>query len=214
MIEAMDTFSRRRLLFVGAAAMTIGSCSSLIGPSGPPPQIYRLGPAFPPPAGGEAVSWQLAVGRPSTTQALDTERIALLRGSVLDYYANAQWNDSVPRLLQDLLVEAFEKSGRVPAVARESESLRPDYVLTSEIRDFEAQYDSENGAPLVVVDIMTKLMTPAGRVIGSLETKQRARAGQNSVPSVVAAFDEALAGALAEIVAWTIERPSLRASAP
>jgi cholesterol transport system auxiliary component len=205
MNAAMDCFSRRRLLLVGAATMALGGCGSLIGPSGPPPQIYRLDPVFPPPAGGRAVSWQLAVGRPDATQTIDTERIALLRGSVMDYYADAQWNDAVPRLVQELLVEAFEKSGRVPAVARESASLRADYVLTSEIRDFQAQYDSESGPPLVVADVIVKLLTPSGRVVNSLDTKQTARAGANSVPSVVAAFDQALAGALAEIVAWALQ---------
>jgi cholesterol transport system auxiliary component len=201
----LESLSRRHLLLVGSATMAVGGCGSLLGPSGPPPQIYRLDPTFPPPAGGGAVSWQIAVGRPYATQTLDTERIALLRGSQMDYYADAQWNDTVPRLVQDLLVEAFEKNGRVPAVARESESLHADYVLASEIRDFEAQYDSADGAPLIAVDIVVKLLTPAGHVVSSLETKQTARAGQNSVASVVAAFDQAVAAALAEISAWTLQ---------
>ncbi|HEY6578914.1 MAG TPA: ABC-type transport auxiliary lipoprotein family protein [Rhizomicrobium sp.] len=212
MMLQIASVSRRRLLLIGAATAALGGCGSLLGPSGPPPQIYRLEPSFPPPAAGATVSWQLAVGRPYATQTLDTERIALLRGAAMDYYADAQWNDSAPRLLQDLLVEAFEKSGHIPAVAREAESLRADYALTSELRDFEAQYDTENGAPLVVVDLVVKLLTPGGRVVNSLDTKQTARAAQNSVASVVVAFDQALGAALSEIVAWTLQAPPPHAS--
>lgn len=210
MNTTMVFFSRRRLLLVGSAAMTLGGCGDLLGPSGPPPQIYRLDPALPPKGTGAVVPWQLAVARPSASHTLDTERITLLRGSMMDYYADAQWNDTVPRLVQDFLVQAFEKSGHVPAVARESESLRPDYVLTTEIRDFEAQYDSANGTPLITIDLAVKLLTPGGHVVSSLDARPTVRAGQNNIASVVAAFDQAFAAALSEIVDWAITAPPPR----
>src|SRR5579864_1735200 len=158
-------FTRHAALF--AAALTcfaIAGCGSLIGPSNPPPQIYRLNPQMPSRAAGAAATWQLAVARPDASQSLDTDRIALLRGSVMDYYADAQWSDSTPRLVQSLLVQAFDSSGRVQAGTRES-SLRADLTLTSEMHDFEAQYDSADAAPTVVVDIQAKLLDSRGEVI-------------------------------------------------
>ena len=191
-----------------AALLTLGGCGSLIGPSGPPPQIYRLEPNLSPASGGTSVSWQLAVARPNTTQTLDTERIALTRGPVMDYYADAQWNDNVPRLVQSLLVEAFEKSGRIAAVAPESEGLHADYLLVTEIRNFEARYAGATGTPDVIVDIEAKLVDPRGKVIGSLDARQTAPAGQNSIPAVVMAFDQAAAAAFAQIVTWTLQAPA------
>ncbi len=199
--------ARRTLLLTGVAVVVLSGCGSLLGPSSPPPQIYRLEPAFPPPAAGTTLSWQLGIAHPDATATLDRERIALLRGAVMDYYADAQWTDSVPRLVQALLVEAFEKSGRLPAVARESAGVRADYTLETEIRDFDAQYDSAAGAPLVVVEIEARLLAPRGQVIASLDARQTARAGANSVAAVVQAFDEAVGAALGQIVTWTLQAP-------
>jgi cholesterol transport system auxiliary component len=198
-----------RRLFVPATALllALAGCGSLIGPSNPPPQIYRLAPASPAAPGGAQIGWQLTIGRPGASQTLDSERIALSRGAMMDYFADAQWNDNVPRLLQSSAVEAFERSGRIAAVGPESAGLRADYLLETDIRDFEAQYDSTNGAPLVVVDIAARLVDPRGKVITTREVRQTAPAGQNSVAGVVAAFDQATAAALADLVAWALQTP-------
>jgi cholesterol transport system auxiliary component len=201
-------FSAAKTLARAAAILTLLAlthCGGLLGPSNPPPQIYRLSPGPSLPPGGTSVPWQLAVGRPDTTQTLDTDRIALFRGPVMDYYADAQWNDSAPRLVQSLLVEAFDKSGRVQSAPRDSASLRADLTLATELRDFEAQYDNANGAPLVVVDIQAKLLDQRGQVIGSLDSRQTARASENTIASVVLAFDGAIAASLSQIVAWTLQ---------
>jgi cholesterol transport system auxiliary component len=197
--------SRRHLVAGTAALFVLAGCGSLLGPSGPPPQIYRLAPGFPPAAGGAPVSWQLAVAPPNATQTLDTIRITLVRGETMDYYADAQWNDTVPRLVQSLLVEAFEQSGRIAAAAPESAGLRANYVLATDIRDFDAQYDTANGAPNVVVKIEAKLVGERGNVVASLNARQTARASQNNVAAVVAAFDQATGAALTQIVAWTLQ---------
>ena len=186
-------------------ALVLAGCGSLLGPSTPPAQIYRLSPEMAAQPGGQPVVWQLAVARPDATQTLDTDRIALLRGSVMDYYADAQWTDSAPRLVQSLLVQAFDKSGRVQAASRDSASLRADMTLATELRDFEAQYDAAEGAPLVVIDIQAKMLDQRGQVIASLDSRQTARAAQNSLPTVVAAFDEAVAASLSQIVTWSLQ---------
>ena len=197
--------ARRFALFVATLlCLTTAGCGSLIGPSNPPAQIYRLSPELASPTAGPTLRWQLAVARPSTSRTLDSDRIALLRGAVMDYYADAQWNDSVPRLLQSLLVEAFDRSGRIQAASTDS-NLRADYTLTTEVRDFEAQYDAPNTAPTVVIDIETKLFDPRGQVIASMDSRQTARATQDSLAGVVAAFDQAMGAALARIVGWTLE---------
>ncbi|HEY3637289.1 MAG TPA: ABC-type transport auxiliary lipoprotein family protein [Rhizomicrobium sp.] len=199
--------SRRALIPASALFLALAGCGSLLGPSTPPPQIYRLAPEFPAASGGAPVSWQLSIARPSTAQTLDSERITLLRGSVMDYYADAQWNDTVPRLVQSMLAQAFERSGRITAVATESEGLRADYLLVTELRDFDAQYDSENGAPLAVVDISAKLLDQRGKVIAVHDARQTARAAQNNVASVVAAFDQASGAAFADIAGWALQAP-------
>lgn len=204
MMRAFNAARRSALMATALACFATTGCSSLIGPSNPPAQIYRLSPEMTSKPGGSAVKWQLAVARPDTSQILDSNRIALLRGSVMDYYADAQWNDSAPRLVQSLLVEAFDRSGRVQSATTES-NLRADMLLTSELRDFEAQYVAANTPPEVVIDIQAKLLDPRGQVIASIDSRQTARATQDSVAAVVDAFDRAMTAALAQIVDWTLQ---------
>jgi cholesterol transport system auxiliary component len=187
------------------AVFVLAGCGSLLGPSNPPAQIYRLNPDVVLQPDEPPVAWQLAVARPDATQTLDTDRIALLRGAAMDFYADAQWNDTAPRLVQSLLVQAFDKSGRVQAAPRDSASLRADMTLATELRDFEAQYDTAEAPPQTVIDIEAKLLDPRGQVIVSLNSRQTARASQNSVASVVAAFDQAMAAALSQIVSWSLQ---------
>lgn len=180
----------------------------MIGP-GPAPQLYVLRPKLDPIADVPEAGWQLGVSLPDAAQSLDTERIALeLTSQTMDYYANSAWQDRAPVIVQRALLEGFEKSGKIKAVARDTEGIRADYLLQSDLRSFEARYDVPDTAPTVVVDISAKLVRPQSREIAAtLQSRHTATAGTNSVPAVVAAFDEALGQAVEEIVAWALNAP-------
>jgi cholesterol transport system auxiliary component len=197
--------SRRGLLVGGALALLLSGCSGLIGPSGPPPQIYVLEPDLHGLSDVPEVSWQLAVGTPDASESLDATRIALHRGAVMDYFADARWTDAVPLLIQAKLIEAFEKGGKIRAVAATSDAVRADYVLESTLRDFQANYDSPNGTPKIVVDIVVRVVN-AGRsdIVATHDFHQEAPAARNDIPSVVAAFNLASGAVLEEIASWTL----------
>jgi len=200
--------SRRSILLAGAASFALAGCTNMIGP-GPAPQLYVLRPKLDPIADVPEAGWQLGVSLPDAAQSLDTERIALeLTSQTMDYYANSAWQDRAPVIVQRALLEGFEKSGKIKAVARDTEGIRADYLLQSDLRSFEARYDVPDTAPTVVVDISAKLVRPQSREIAAtLQSRHTATAGTNSVPAVVAAFDEALGQAVEEIVAWALNAP-------
>ena len=199
--------SRRGLLVAGASALVLAGCGNLIGPSGPPAQIYVLQPTLGPLQDAPHVSFQLVVAEPNASESLDTIRVALIRGQMMDYYANAQWTDAVPHLVQTFLVQAFEGSGKIGAVASSTDGIRADYVLATEIRNFEAKYASDNGPPTIVVDIVARLLTIDHRdVIATLYSHHEAPAARNDIPSVVAAFDQATGASLEEIATWTLRQ--------
>ena len=205
--NAFPPLARRNLLAACASTLFLAGCGdsfSLIQPSSSPLALYRLQPEFHALDDAPRVDWQLVIARPYAMQSLDTERIALVRGQTMDYYANAQWTDSVPRLIQSLLVEAFEQSGKIAAVGRETDGAHADYTLASELRDFTAHFDSDNGAPGVVVAMRAKLVTARGEVVASLGATHTAQAAQNSVASTVEAFDQALGAVLEQIVGWAL----------
>jgi cholesterol transport system auxiliary component len=199
----------RRAFLAGAGAFALSACSIIKGPI--VPQLYLLRPALATPMGGP-VPWRLSVGLPNAALSLDTARIALTRSTtMLDYYANAAWTDSMPLMVQRLLIQAFETSGRIVSVDRDTAGLESDYLLETDIRDFEARYDAPDTAPTIVVSIVAKLVRmPARDIVKSLTATHESRAGANALDSIVLAFNDSCGAALNEITAWTLSAPALR----
>jgi len=197
--------TRRALLVGGASVLALGACSgNIIGPNDPS-AIFVLAPDLHDLPKLEKVSWQLAIARPTTSQSLNTQRIALTRGVNMDYFANAEWTDTAPQLLQSLLLEAFEKSHAIPAVATDLEGVHAEYILETELRDFEARYDASDAPPSCVIGVTVKLVKTLGRdVVAMQEIRKETTAKANTVQDVVAAFDVSMSAILADIVEWTV----------
>jgi cholesterol transport system auxiliary component len=198
----------RRLLLVGASALVLSACGgNLIGPPDAG-SIYPVRPSFPPaPAGAAKVTWARSVLRPDVPGGLDSDRIALLQpDGTMDYYAKASYPDRLPAMVQRALLEGFEASGRIEAVAREEDALHADYNLLVEVRDFQAVYATQDGVPGVVVALNAKLTTNHGRKIIAVTTvTQKGDAGVNSAGAAVQALQQALAAAVTQVVTWTLD---------
>jgi cholesterol transport system auxiliary component len=197
---------RRHLLLTGGAALLLASCAN----TGRGTQIYLLKPEPPAATGGARVSWKLAIASPYAPESLNIERIALSRtAATLDYFADSTWTDRLPVVLQNALVETFEKSGRIQGVSRETAGLNADYVLETEIRDFAAHYEGGGEAPEAQVRIAAKLVKlPDRDIVGTMDSSQRAPASENTVAAVVSAFNVALTASLREILDWTLAAPA------
>lgn len=193
----------RRLVLAGIA-LTPAACSVL--PKGStPPKLYQLTAATQFPPGARRVTWQLLIDEPASAAALDTERIALSRSpTTVDYFANAAWTDRAPLMVQELLVRSFENSGRIPAVARQSLTLRADYLLRPELRHFEADYGA-GGMPEAHVQIAVKLVKAADRaIVASRRFEAKVPAAENNVPAIVDAFNAAFHRVAQQIVDWAL----------
>ena len=202
--------SRRWLSSVMALSVT--GCASLLG-LGPSPHLYRVTPKSTYPVSLPHASGQLLVDVPFAPAGLDTERIALSRSAVsIDYFADSEWIDRVPLMVQTALLDSFENSKAVIAIDREAVGLRADLILKTDIRHFEALYDSRAGPPEVWVAIVTRLVDPSGRdVVAHASFERREQAQANDIARVVLAFDEALGGVMEEILLWTARNPALSA---
>ena len=197
---------RRMLLLGGASALALSGCGSLgLGPTDANNVIYVLEPGLQPaPAGAVPVNWALEVDLPDAEDSFDSRRIALIKADgTMDYYANAEWPDSLPVLVQTALVAAFEASGRVPGVARTQDAVHADYEMGVEIRDFAAHYgaqDKDNkpsGNPKITVTLIAQMTTAHGRkIVANFTASQSADAGENSTGAVVRAMNTALGAAV------------------
>jgi cholesterol transport system auxiliary component len=191
-----------RLVVCGAFVLLAG-CGGMGGKTS---QLYVLNPSVDVKTDTAASNKQLAISMPSAPAYLDTTRIALSRSSTTtDYFASSDWTDRVPVLVQDLTVKAFEKSGKVKAVFRDSGMFKADYGVQIEIRNFDAQYAGSSGAPNVAVSFDLRLIKqPERDIVATHTVGKTVRAGANNLDSIVGAFNEALGGALAETVDWTL----------
>jgi cholesterol transport system auxiliary component len=202
-----------RWIVCAAAAIALSGCQALsaIDSAAEPTDLYTVTPKSTFASDLPAVFWQLAVEVPVAAASLNTGRIAIqMTPTSTDYYAKVAWTDRAPLMVQTRIVDSFENTRKIVAVARESIALRANYVLQPDLRNFEAMY-FYGQPPIVKVRVIAKLVRMPDRQIigvGSFERCVRARA--DKVPKVVDAFDQALGSVIKRLVSWTLRTPPSR----
>ena len=204
--------SRRRLgaLTAAATAGLLPGCGGNLLFS-QPPRLYTLTPKSTFEPGLPEVDWQLLVEIPTSSAGLDSSRIALREAAYqLNYFAERAWTARAPEMVQTLLVESFENSDRIVSVGREAVGLRADYVLKTELREFQAEYDTtdaaERGPPLIRVAINAKLVQiPEREIIANASFSDIEQPAVNEFDAVIAAFDDALGTVMGDIVEWALQ---------
>ncbi len=195
-----------RLSLVGLGTVILPACT--ISGLRSPPQLYTLTPKSTFAEDLPAVDWQLLVEPPAAAAGLDSLRLALQSTPLkLDYFADVAWTDRAPQMVQTLIVESFENSGRIVSVGRESIGLRANYVLKTELREFQAEY-VENGLsapPKIRVRMNAKLVEiPRRAIIAGDNFEATTAATSNTLDAIVNAFDDALGKVLRRMVEWTL----------
>jgi len=195
----------RRSLLLAAAALPLAGCGGLI-PQAPPSNIYNLSPKTTFPESLPRVDWQLVVEEPYAAGGLDSHKIAIYTNPYeVKYYAEARWAERAPRMVQTLLVESFENTGKIVAVGRQSVGLRSDFNLKSDLREFQAMLKGGQTAPEVVIVLQAKMIAqPRQQIVASATFERRATAKSAGILDVVEAFDDALGKILRDTVAWAM----------
>lgn len=200
--------ARRRVLKLALAAPLAGlaaACQVAVPGQGPPPSLYRLSPKSTFAEGLPRVDWQLVLETPLANAGIDTTRIALQRTSMqIEYYARSQWSDRAPLMVQTLMIESFENSNRIVAVGRDVIGLRADFLLKSELREFQVVY--YDGPPRAHVNISARLVTmPRRAIIGAESFEAIVPAKADNIYAIIDAFDEALGKVLRRLVEWVLQ---------
>jgi cholesterol transport system auxiliary component len=200
---------QRRALVASALmlplGLTLAGCELTVPGQGPPPSLYRLTPKSTFNEGLPVVDWQLVLEVPVADAGLATTRVALQKSPTqLEYYARSSWTDRAPMMVQTLMIESFENSDHIVAIGRESVGLRADYILKSELREFQAEY-FHGILPSVRVAINAKLVKlPRRTIIGSESFEAMAPAKADTMRDIIFAYDEALGSVLKDLVEWTL----------
>ncbi len=197
---------RRLLLAETAGAMlALGACVPALPGQGPAPRTFRLTPKNTYPEDLAKADWALAVAEPTAEPTLDTNRIAVVSdGITVDYVALALWIDRAPAMVQSLIVQSFQSSGRLAQVASDRDRLRPQFLLRSELLAF--QFNRNNGSDQVRVRLDASLLRmPRREPVGRQSFAAEMPPEGSGVESVVATFDVTLGRVLKELVVWTVD---------
>jgi cholesterol transport system auxiliary component len=196
--------STRLPVLLGLTALS--GCGSLLETTIPSPQAYVL--RLPPrtPAAAALTSGSVRVQRPEAGPGLDSDRIALLRSDQrFDFYAAARWAAPAPDIVASVLVEQLRGSGMFSAVFDDSAPYLPRFNLRCGLSRFESDYTSEGrgsggGAPTVQVALDCTFGRSRDRtLLGNFTARGSAKASDDKLGAVVAAFESATAAAVEEL---------------
>ena len=173
------------------------------------PKYYDLTAprSFPP--SDKAAKSQLVVLEPTAVIALDTQRIIIDVGTgATTGTDNAQWSDNIPKLLQARIVQSFENSNYLGAVARPMEGLAADYQLAIDVRSFQVSNvpdlaGQQGTGPMARVAFAAKILGDNGRIIGSRTFDAVVPAPDLGAAAATTAIDTAFAKAVTDLVVWT-----------
>nr|WP_091941510.1 ABC-type transport auxiliary lipoprotein family protein [Methylorubrum salsuginis] len=178
-----------------AMLAALGGC----GGGGATPLTFDLA-ALPgqPRAGGTARS--VVVSEPVGLQPMEADRIIVReRGGSLSFLGGGQWADRLPRLVQTRIIQSLENTGRLRSVSRPGDKVPSDYLLVSEIREF----DIDSGSGEAVVDLSAKLIAEgSGRVVNARVFTARVPVPKVDPQTAATGLDAALSQVLGDLVRW------------
>lgn len=200
--------------FSGALAKNSGKIDTILGglektfaaPAKPAMAIYDLtAPSDFPPL-KQAPQGQLAIADPTTILTFDTQQILLKpQEGATRAIENAQWSDSLPKLIQEKIIQSFENAHYLGAVSRPLEQLQADYQLLIDLRAFDIALSPE---PHAEIEFSAKILSKDGKIVGArlfhaeaavhVETPAQAV----DAAAATAALNAAFGKAATDLVAW------------
>ncbi|MCE9650744.1 MAG: ABC-type transport auxiliary lipoprotein family protein [Parvibaculum sp.] len=199
-----------RLGIVFLLGGSLGGCALANVASEPAPQLFMLTAGHPASGGAEAggAAARILVDDFTASAAIDTARIVFQPNpNEIKYYADARWADRAPAMIQSLMIETLQNSGRFASVAARGSEIRGDLAVKGDIRQFAAEANGE--ATNVHVDFFVRLVRLEDRdIVASRDFNAVVPVTGSGIAAVVAAHDAALRQTLSEIMLWTLAETS------
>lgn len=208
-----------RPLLLTLAMATLGGCAGLgtLQQAAKPNDLYLLSPKSTFNSSLPRIQKQIVVQEPTATAAVNTDQIAVQPTHLqVQYLPRARWVDRAPLIVQALMVESFENSGKVAAVGRSTVGLRADYIIVPDLREFQGIVvsESETGATVrIEVRMNIKIIDEYDdKIIASDSFQETVMAESDQTEDLVSAFDLALGRAMRDSVEWSIRKINTHAA--
>ncbi|MBO9435043.1 membrane integrity-associated transporter subunit PqiC [Ruegeria sp. R13_0] len=202
-----------RILFLTLSLALLGACTGLdtLRQASKPNNLYLLTPKSTFSSSLPRVQKQIVVQEPTATAAVNTDQIAIQPTPLqVQYLPQARWVDRAPLIVQALMVESFENSGKVAAVGRSTVGLRADYVIQPDLREFQGLVVSEtedSTSIRVEVRMNIKIIDEfEDKIIASSSFREYVVSASDQTPDLVEAFDIALGKTMRDAVEWSVRK--------
>lgn len=193
-----------RAVILTAAIMALSAC--MLGGQPAPVTIMAPNVSISPDPERERADWSLQVQRPEADQMRDSERVLVRRTpSRLQVYSGAAWLDSVPEMLQSLMIRAMTDSGGFEGVGRTG-GLRARYRLVTEIRHFEAVDDGGANLGVDLVIQASLVHQRSSRQVASHAFRHSARSRGKDIGPLIETWEGVLEEFLVELTEWVLEQ--------
>jgi ABC-type uncharacterized transport system auxiliary subunit len=189
-------------------ALALPGCTSLssLGTSGEVRDVYDLQPVTLP-AQDSRTSQRLMILMPTAPAAISTDRILIRQDPIaVTYLPDANWSDSVPQMLQSVLIRTLASDGRLGFVGAQGSGPIPNTVLLTRIDTFEvaaladARFDVHISFELTVLRDRDQMVLGTRRVAGSqIIAVDRA-------DTIARSFQQLLNDLLPQAAAWVLAR--------
>jgi cholesterol transport system auxiliary component len=191
-----------RLAWVGAIGVALAACVSLGQQE--PQRHYVLEPAAGDKPNRPAIAREatLLVAPMTAAAFYDTPEIVYSRApGERAYYQLSTWTERPSRRMTDLLIARLERAGSFTTVARAASGVQGNLVLNAHLAAF--YHDAATPPGRVEVAVVAELVDTTQRSLLARRAFERsAKAATHDAPGAVAAFDQATAQILNDIVAW------------
>lgn len=198
-------------LLLGFTLM-LGGCSIL--PQKPPVSVYvlRSTPVETPALTNPAI---VQIHPPRSSGMLSSSSIVVMpTAQQVSVYSGARWDDTLPRLLQDYLIQNFRTAAVFEAVVDTDSRIASDYHLVSDMRAFHSSYvhaENNAGNPAVEVEFDVQLISADTRKLVAQRRFSVVEPSNGSeVDAVVEAFNRAASTFSAELLGWTAQSIAAR----
>lgn len=191
--SVIQTGRALRLIILSCVLSCVGCVAGAFDSEVPPQHVYVLKPLPAANEGGAVIPVGVTVARPTARPGLDTDRIALLQPDRrLDYYSAARWGAEAQDVMQDLLIQSLRNTGRLATVQGDMSPFIAEYVLQTDITDFQAEYAGGGAGPVVQVTLVCTIGRMKDRKpLAGFTAAATAQAATDTLGATVEAFESA-----------------------
>ncbi|MEM8959340.1 MAG: ABC-type transport auxiliary lipoprotein family protein [Pseudomonadota bacterium] len=193
-------------MILALSALSGCSAISAISNAARPLEVFELRPPDNIPAARGQLARDLIIEVPTTSGALDTERI-MIRPNPLQaqYLPGVRWSGQLPTMVQTLLLRTIEDTGGLRYVGRRPLGARGDYALVTEIVDFQAEAIPGSGGATVDIRLISRIVLESdAQILASRTFAASAATTTTATDPLIVAFDAAADQILPDFAAWVL----------